>query len=55
MRARYEPGDRLRSPATGIVWEVIKWTHSVIMRNTETGTTTAIPAIWADDYERLET
>lgn len=50
-RVEYRPGMRLRNPETDVVFEVVEWTHAVIMRAVGTGTTAAIPAAMADRYE----
>jgi len=52
-RAEYEPGDELMHPVTGTVFEVAEWTHAVIVRNVETGDTSAIPSAIAGLYERV--
>jgi hypothetical protein len=50
-RVEYRPGMRLRNPETDVVFEVVEWTHAVIMRAVGTGTTAAVPAAMADRYE----
>lgn len=53
QRAEFETDDLLRNPTTGVTFRVVEWTHAVIVRNTETGRRSAIPAEMAREYERV--
>lgn len=53
-RPEFAPGDRLTNPASGHQFEVIEWTHAVILRNLTSGARAAVPAEMARLYRRAE-